>query len=200
MSLIRVTALLALSALASSTSAALAQTTIAPSSVSPTSNQGRATATDVPHCQRAAGGSRMRNRNDCDTAQEPAVARTEHELTFLLEVPGDDSLLCEATTLTEYSQRNTVARVEGTVSTNCPAGSSGEYTVSARIRDESGENKAVEFSETWQRDTPDDVAFNADYPIGENVYLTSVRIRNLSCTCAEATEAPAETAAAPAPN
>jgi hypothetical protein len=198
MSLIRVTALLALSALASFTSAALAQTTQAVSGVAPTSNQGRATSADVPHCQAAAGGSRMRNRNDCESA-ETTTARAEQEVKFLIELQDEEALQCEASTLTEYSQRNTVARVEGTVSTNCPAGSAGAYTVAARVRDPSGEVKVVEFSESWQRDTSDDVAFNADYPIGENVELTSVRIRNLSCTCAEAPQAPAAAATA-APN
>lgn len=199
MSLIRVSLLLALSALASSTSVAFAQRTLAPSAVSPTSNHGRATAEDVPHCQRAGGASRLKNRNDCDPAEATTTARAEQEIKLLIDLSKDEALVCEATTLTEYSQRNTVARVEGSVSTNCPAGSTGAYTVAARIRDESGETKVVEFSESWQRDTPEDVAFNADYPIGENVYLTSVRIRNLSCTCAEAPQAPAETAA-PAQN
>jgi hypothetical protein len=55
---------------------------------------------------------------------------------------------CEATTLTEYFQRNNVARVTGTVSiANCTAGTAGNFTLVARVRDESGEIKPVEFSE-----------------------------------------------------
>jgi hypothetical protein len=46
---------------------------------------------------------------------------------------------CEATTLTEYQQRNNVARVTGTVS--------------------------IEFNETWQRADGGDHTFNTDYPI-----------------------------------
>ena len=88
------------------------------------------------------------------------------------ELPQPDAVQCEATTLTEYSQRNNVARVSGSVSiANCPAGSTGTFNVVARVRDDSGEIKPVEFIETWQRDDASDVAFNNDYPIGENVEL-----------------------------
>ena len=95
--------------------------------------------------------------------------------------------LCETTTLTEYFQRGNVARVSGTISiAGCPAGTTGGYDLVARVRDESGEIKPIEFSETWQRDDAGGVAFNADYPIGENVELVSARVRNLKCTCADA--------------
>jgi len=93
---------------------------------------------------------------------------------------------CEATTLTEYFQRNTVARVSGTISiASCPAGTTGNYNVVARVRDDSGEIKPIEFGETWQRADAGDVIFNADYPIGENVELVNVRVRDLKCTCAD---------------
>jgi hypothetical protein len=92
---------------------------------------------------------------------------------------------CEATTLTEYFQRNDVARVTGTISLSvCPAGTTGSYTVVARVRGESGEITPLEFNETWQRDDSGDVAFNKDYPIGAEVELVSVRVRGLKCACA----------------
>jgi hypothetical protein len=98
--------------------------------------------------------------------------------------PGEPQ--CEASTLTEYQQRNNVARVTGTVSVAaCPAGTTGTFTLVARLRDDSGESKTVEFLETWQRDDTGDHTFNTDYPIGEDVELISVRVRNLKCTCAE---------------
>jgi hypothetical protein len=62
---------------------------------------------------------------------------------------------------------------------------SGTFTVALRVRNESGEDKPLEFSETWQRSDAQDVKFTADYPIGENMELRSVRIRSLSCTCAD---------------
>jgi hypothetical protein len=93
---------------------------------------------------------------------------------------------CEATTLTEYQQRNNVARVTGTVSlAACPAGTTGTFTLVARVRDDSGESTTIEFAEAWQRDDAEDHTFNTDYPIGDNVELMSVRVRNLKCTCAE---------------
>jgi hypothetical protein len=108
-------------------------------------------------------------------------------------------LQCEATTRTEYQQRNNVARVTGTVSvTSCPAGSVGTFDVVARVRDDSGEIKPIEFVEKWQRDDKGDSPFNGDYPIGDNVELINVRVRNLKCTCAEAPEA--APAAATPPN
>ena len=98
--------------------------------------------------------------------------------------PGEPQ--CEASTLTEYQQRNDVARVTGTVSlAACPAGTAGTFTLVARLRDDSGESRTIEFAESWQRDDTEDHTFNADYPIGDDVELMSVRVRNLKCTCAE---------------
>ena len=96
---------------------------------------------------------------------------------------------CEATTLTEYQQRNNVARVTGTVSiASCPAGTTGSFTLVARVRDDNGETRPIEFNETWQRNDAEDHAFNTEYPIGDNVELMSVRVRNLKCTCAAAAQ------------
>ena len=92
---------------------------------------------------------------------------------------------CEASTLTEFQQRNNLARVSGTVSLSmCPAGTTGSFTLVARIRDDTGEIRPIEFNETWQRADDADHIFNSDYPIGDNVELLSVRVRGLSCTCA----------------
>jgi hypothetical protein len=98
--------------------------------------------------------------------------------------PGEPQ--CEASTLTEYQQRDEIARISGTVSlAACPAGTSGSLTLVARIRDESGDSRTIEFAETWQRDDTEDHTFNADYAIGANVELMGVRVRNLKCACAE---------------
>ena len=196
MSPTRVTALFALSAFAFSSSIALAQAVSSgPSAEAPTSNQGSAAEQQVPRCQATSGGSRMRRRNnaDCELA-ETTTMRTEQELEVTLELPQQTAAQCEASALIEYSQRNTLARVEGTISiANCPARSAGDYTVAARVRDDAGEATVIEFNESWQLDTADDVPFSVDYPIGENVELVGVRVRSLTCTCAEAAtvEAPA---------
>jgi hypothetical protein len=199
MTRIRITALLAVSTLAlASLSIADAQQIFGGGGTATTSNQGSATGENVPQCQAAPGGSRMRKRDQagCEGVAEPAAVRTEQQLKVSLEVPQPEVLQCEASTLTEYQQRNNVARVTGSVSiTNCPGGSAGTFDVVARVKDESGEIKPIEFAEKWQRDDKGNSPFTGDYPIGDNVELMNVRIRNLKCTCAEApAAAPAEAA------
>ena len=93
-------------------------------------------------------------------------------------------LQCEASTWTEYQQLGNVARVTGKVSiAACPAGTTGKFALVARVRDEAGAVTPIEFNEMWQSPDPQDYIFFADYPIGDNVFLESVRVRNLTCTC-----------------
>ena len=141
-------------------------------------------------CRARPGGSRIRS-NNCDS-EAPQTVRTEHEITVRVEVPGPRGPQCEASALTDYSQRGAIARVSGTISIgNCFAGTDGSFALVARVRDASGEVKSIEFNETWQRGDPEDVKFTSDYPIGADVELVNVRVRNLSCTCAAAPAAPA---------
>ena len=155
MTRIRITVLLALSTLAiASISIADAQQIFGGGGTAPTSNQGSATGENVPQCQAAPGGSRMRKRDqgDCAAVGEAAVVRTEQQIKVSLDVPQPEVLQCEATAQTEYEQRNNVARVKGSVSiANCPGGSAGTFDVVARVKDESGEIKNIEFGEKWQR-------------------------------------------------
>src|SRR5262245_24964283 len=201
MSRIYAAALLAFSTLALHVSIAQGQTRQVPGGVT-TSNQGSATGNpDIPTCQGAPGGSRMERRRNPEGCAAPTTTTVRSEAPFnvTLELPPDDAPKCEATSLTEYSQRNNIASVTGTVSiATCPAGSAGTFNVVARVRDESGEIKPIEFPETWQRDDANDIAFKNDYTIGDNVELVNVRIRDLKCTCAAAPEA-AKTET-PAPN
>jgi hypothetical protein len=81
-------------------------------------------------------------------------------------------------------QRNTLARVTGTVeSSSCPAASHGEYTFVIAIRDENDQRSTLEFTETWQRNDDAPISFMKEYPIGENVDLTRVSLRGLRCSC-----------------
>jgi len=199
MSRTHVAVLLAFSTLLLPVSICRGQATPADANASSSSSPVSVTERNVPHCQAVAapGGSRIKKRDQRDCAAgETIVVRTEQELSFLLEVPQDDAPQCAATMQSEYDQRNTVARVTGTLSVaNCPANSAATYYVVARIKDESGEIKAIEFPETRQHGDGGDAPFTAEYPIGENVELVNVRIRDLKCTCAAAPEAaPAETA------
>lgn len=178
MSRIHVTALLALSALVAPTSTAFAQ------SASNTGHQGRVHEDqDLLTCVGATGGSRA--RSNCDP--EATTVRTEIEVKVPIGANAQPSEpQCEATVLTEYLQRNTIARVETTISPkNCPAGSTGTYDIVVRIRDESGEIKPLEFGEKWQRSDDQAVRSRSDYPIGKNVELVSARVRNLRCTCGD---------------
>jgi hypothetical protein len=91
---------------------------------------------------------------------------------------------CEASTYTEYEQRGNAARVTGTVSISaCPAGTIGKFTLVARVRDDAGTSTAIEFGEMWENRDAQDYVFYADYPIGDDVFLESVRVRNLTCAC-----------------
>jgi hypothetical protein len=182
MSRIHITAFVALSALALPAATAFGQATFNNNNVSPTATEGRVG--DAAMCQGTAGGSRV--RQNCENV-DPTTVRTEVRLKNATAAASAPQ--CEATTLTEYSQRNNVARVTGTISlANCPAGTTGTYNIVARVKDETGETKPIEFSEIWQNDAAQDVAFNADYPIGDNVELVNVRVRNLKCTCVGAQE------------
>jgi hypothetical protein len=125
-------------------------------------------------------------------AQEPATPRTEREIRFSIEVPAIPSMQCEASTSTSYHQRNTVARLLSTITVEGCAAAGGNFTVAVRVRDESGAQQTLEFEETWQRSDDQDVSLMADYPIGENVELVSVRVRGMSCTCAAGPQSPAE--------
>ena len=179
---IQVIAPLAAPALALLASTAFAQTSGIPPPSTARSNPGSFYERDtVPACVTSGGGSRA--RKNCE--EEPTTLRTEQEFKISIEVPALPSAQCEATSSTDYHQRNTVARVNSTLAIPDCAAASGEFTVALRIRDDSGREQALEFSETWQRSDDQDVHLTADYPIGENVELLSVRVRGLRCTCAE---------------
>jgi hypothetical protein len=125
-------------------------------------------------------------------AQEPATVLTEMEFKTLIEAPPLPNTQCEAVASISYHQRNTVARVETTIEVADCTKAAGELTVALRVRDESRAIKPLEFSATWQRSDDQNLSVTADYPIGENVELMSVRVRGLRCRCADPPEVPAE--------
>jgi hypothetical protein len=129
--------------------------------------------------------------------REPTTVRVEQGIKIPIELPAVPSAQCEASAESEYHQRNTLARLIGTIAVADCTAASGTYTVTVRVRDASGEIKPLEFSETWQRSDHQAVKFTKDYPIGENVELVSVRVRGLRCTCADAPAPPAPAAATP---
>ena len=60
---------------------------------------------------------------------EPTVLRSEQELKVSIETPALASTQCQATTTAAYEQRNTNARVRGTIKVESCKAASGEYTV-----------------------------------------------------------------------
>jgi hypothetical protein len=175
MSRTHVTALLALLPLASLASIAAAQE-------GGLSGQGRVREKmDVQTCGASGGGSRT--KANCEVGS--TTVQAEKEVTFTLELPPQPSAQCEAISSTDYQQRGTVARVQSKIETETCAAASGEFTITLRVRDETGALQSLEFNETWTRDDHQDVSLSADYPIGENVDLVSARVRGLRCTCAD---------------
>ncbi|HZL95019.1 MAG TPA: hypothetical protein VFB99_15295 [Vicinamibacterales bacterium] len=102
-----------------------------------------------------------------------------------VELPAQTTAQCDATLALEYTQRDTLVRVEGSIENGTCAASSGDYTIAVSFRDETGELKTLEFRETWQRSDDRPVEFSTDYKIGENVDLVGVRSRRLRCECAD---------------
>ena len=126
------------------------------------SNQGVVTDRDnPPTCRAAGGGSRV--RPNCGSETTTAAFRTEQELQITIEVPPLSSAQCSATSTTQYEQRNTIARINSALQVSDCAAASGTFTVAIRTRDESGADKPLEFSETWQRSEGKDAQFTADY-------------------------------------
>ena len=175
------TELVALSAVALFASPAFAQIIVSPAGGADRGVQGRATdRDDVYTCAAAPGGSRV--RENCEVETTTLKLEQEMKIAFKLNAPPAP-LQCGASTTTRYQQRDTVARVSGTLEIRDCAAASGTFTVAVRIKDDSGVEKPLEFSQPWQRSDDQDVAFTADYPIGENVDLVSVSLRGLTCTC-----------------
>jgi hypothetical protein len=138
----------------------------------------------------AGGGTAPRVVVEKKNGQSTRIV-TESELSIRVEVAPKATKNCQATMSTRFEQRNTTARVDGTIETADCTACSGEYTIVVRIRDESGETKTLEFVGSWQRADGKPVEFTTDYPIGENVDLLGVRSKGLHCLCADAPAADA---------
>jgi hypothetical protein len=130
------------------------------------------------------GSTASRTSRPCDE-RDQVVVRQEKETTTTLTLPAPKNTSCEASIQLTFSQRNTLARIEGTIENRTCAASTGEYSVGLRIKDASGEIKSVEFRETWQRADHQPLTIKHDYPIGENVDLLNARTRSLRCECIE---------------
>ncbi len=122
-----------------------------------------------------------RAKEHCDPKQ--VVVRAEGELQVTLDLPDLKPVYCAAVISIEYTQRDTVVDVMGTISNPDCAACSGEYEVLVSVRDESQGLKILRFVEPWQRSDDQPVAFVAQYPIGQNVDVVRARAQPLRCTC-----------------
>lgn len=122
-----------------------------------------------------------RLREHCDPVR--VVVRAEGKTEVALELPTPETVHCAAVIGIEYTQRNTVVSIAGTIANADCAACDGEYEVVVTVRDQDLGLKTLRFVESWQRRDDQPLSFSLEYPIGQNVDLTSVRARQLRCTC-----------------
>ena len=112
--------------------------------------------------------------------QSGQSAEKKFTMTFETTKPRD---YCKSSTSIEYQQRNNLAHVTGEISVEGCSKAAGEYTVSIRVRDDSGETRNIVHEESWERGDDLPIVFAKDYPIGDNVDLIRARVRRSSCIC-----------------
>lgn len=92
---------------------------------------------------------------------------------------------CAATLGLEYYQKGAEAHVKSTLRNDDCAASSGTYILRIRYRTDADETDQVVFEESWSRDDDADVIIEKDYFVGDNLDITRVSTRKLTCTCEE---------------
>ena len=147
------------------------------------------------HLRGAAAQDRMLNTvTDCAQSRsrvskpcEPkkTVIKSGSETTLTVEVPAPKTAHCATTGSLEYTQRDTIAKVEGQIENQDCAASAGKYTLAVVISDEQHELRTLNFSESWQRNDDKPVKFKADYEIGRNVELVRVKYIQSHCMCTD---------------
>jgi len=136
----------------------------------------------VAGCQRQ-NSSRL-PADECGLVGPPVLISHNFEMSTVLAVPEIESLHCEAVVWIQYDQRNTLARVEGTIENGDCAASSGSFRLSVQTKAADGELKLQEFSQTWRRADDRPIAFVDELPIGADVDLVRVRANEVQCRCA----------------
>ena len=135
---------------------------------------------ELPTCQSLSSSSRTRAA--CESEPVTVVTESEKEFVRSIELPAIDNW-CRAEITTGYLQSDTIADVQGKIEVDGCAAATGEYTIAARILTANGEQQTLEFNESWQRDDDSAVSFEEAYPIGENVELLNLHVRDVRCTC-----------------
>jgi hypothetical protein len=109
----------------------------------------------------------------------------EKEATVTVKLPPIETVHCDATFAIDYTQRDSMVSVDGTIENKACAASRGEYKLAVSTRDEHGELQTSDFLESWQREDDQPVRFKRDYPIGKNVDIVRVRPVPLACSCTD---------------
>lgn len=122
-----------------------------------------------------------RAKEHCDPIT--TVLRVEAALPVTLDLPALRPIHCAAVIAIEFTQRDTVVDVAGTISNSECAACSGDYEVLVSVRNESAGLKTLRFVESWTRQDDQPVSFSAQYPIGENVDIVGVRAQSVRCAC-----------------
>lgn len=135
-------------------------------------------------CRRESA-SRVSASLECgEVRRDPIVVRTEIPgQPIVVEMPAVVINDCEAIIKFEYTQRASIARVEGQIENETCAASSGSFTVSLRTSNDAFEQSTVDHQETWQRTDNEPVTFSRDYEIGDDVDLIRVRTSKSVCKC-----------------
>lgn len=118
---------------------------------------------------------------DADTAR----FIVEQEIPTKMQLPEIQFNSCQASITLQYHQRNTLARVESTVTNESCVPSTGGYGLLVNILDENGVSRNLSFSETWDQKDDSPLEFSRDYPIGENVTLKRIVAQGIRCECTD---------------
>ena len=142
----------------------------------------------LPALLACVSGSALAAQDAIGGAQQPQRMRIDNrietEYTVTLEAESKKDY-CQANAEFEYWQANTNAHIEGAITNNECAASSGEYVVSVVYLDEEGTRQRNDHTETWSRADAEPFKFEHDYEIGSNVDLIRVSARKVVCICTE---------------
>ena len=122
--------------------------------------------------------------SDVDVKAEETV-EIETTTTTRIEIPGIEIVPCQAQVELAYFQRNTVARVDITVTHKQCTVVNGSLNILVSVRSGDDDLTRVTYPESFSLNGESRVEFRREYPIGENVTLSSVRSRNVECECLE---------------
>lgn len=136
-------------------------------------------------CRRESASRLSASRECGEVRRDPIVVRAELPgQPIVVEMPAVVINDCEAIIKFEYTQRASIARVQGQIENTTCAASAGSFVVSLRTSNDAFEQATVDHQETWQRTDDQPVTFSRDYEIGDDVDLIRVRTSKSMCKCA----------------